>query len=334
MLPTDFRFIPFCSKDHNLEGEPMNRLLFNLSCWVVFLFSANVFASAKPECDRVCLTGFLNTYLQALKNNDASSLPVTRNVKYTENGVRLNLDDGLWHTVSGLPVYRVNIVDEEAESVGMLGIIFENGNRHFFATRLKVEQGKKISQIENLVVRNIGGSRFENDKRNDPLPIFAQKIPKGKRLSRAQLIAIGNSYFTGLDTDNNGSNVPFDPNCQRRENGMVTANSPDPKAGAMQKMDCKAQFDTGFSVIVTDIRERRFIADPERGLAFAFGYFDHNGSVAAYKDLKTGKTVEVSPIFRQPFSFYIAECFKVVDGKIRQIEAVLTTVPYEMSSGW
>jgi hypothetical protein len=33
-------------------------------------------------------------------------------------------------------------------------------------------------------------------------------------------------------------------------------------------------------------------------------------------------------------TFYIAEIFKVVDGNIRQIEAVLTTVPYEMPSGW
>jgi hypothetical protein len=33
-------------------------------------------------------------------------------------------------------------------------------------------------------------------------------------------------------------------------------------------------------------------------------------------------------------SFYIAEIFKVKDGRIRQIEAVLTTVPYGMSSGW
>jgi hypothetical protein len=33
-------------------------------------------------------------------------------------------------------------------------------------------------------------------------------------------------------------------------------------------------------------------------------------------------------------TFYIAEVFKVVDGNIRQIEAVLTTVPYQMESGW
>lgn len=40
------------------------------------------------------------------------------------------------------------------------------------------------------------------------------------------------------------------------------------------------------------------------------------------------------PTFRQPFSFYIAEVFKVVDGQIRQIEAVLTTVPYQMEFTW
>lgn len=312
----------------------MNRLLLSIGCFVTFLFGPNIVDATQEECDRKCLTGFLDTYLQALKANDSSGLPVTRNVKYTENGVRLTLNDGLWHTVSALPGYRINIIDVEAGSAGMLGIIFENGMRHFFATRLKVEKGEKISEIENLVVRNIGGSGFQNDNREQPHPMFAQKIPEGKRLSRAELISIGYSYFTGLDTDNNGSYVPFDPECQRRENGMEMANASDPGAGAMQKMGCKAQFDTGFSVIVTDIRERRFIADPEYGLAFAFGYFDHDGSVASYKDLTNGKTVEISPAFRQPFSFYIAECFKVKDRRISQIEAVLTTVPYGMSSGW
>ena len=43
---------------------------------------------------------------------------------------------------------------------------------------------------------------------------------------------------------------------------------------------------------------------------------------------------DVGNMFRQPFSFYIAEIFKIMDGNIRQIEAVLTTVPYGMESGW
>jgi hypothetical protein len=116
---------------------------------------------------------------------------------------------------------------------------------------------------------------------------------------------------------------------------MVTANNPDFPKGSMQSMNCKDQFDTGFSVIVTDIRERRFeVVDPVTGLALAFGYFDHDGTPAKMPVTLDGKMTDVDKSFRQPFSFLIAEVFKVKEGKIRQIEAVLTSVPYGMESGW
>jgi hypothetical protein len=291
------------------------------------------------ECNRECLAGFMTTYLKALIAHDASRLPVTRNVKYTENGVRLNLTDGLWNTASAMPTYRVDVIDEEAGQVGLLGMIDESGNKNWFAVRLKVEQGKQVSEIENLVVRNImSGAPPEGSPQGtvhkEPHPLMMEAIPDGKRSPRVELITIGNSYFTGLDTDEHGGNIPFDPDCQRRENGMVTANNPDAPKGSMQWMGCKAQFDTRFSVIVTDIRERRFIADPVTGLSFGFGYFDHDGSVAKMSVTPDGKQIDVSPTFRQPFSFIIAEIFKIKDSKIRQIEAVLMAVPYGMESGW
>jgi hypothetical protein len=76
------------------------------------------------------------------------------------------------------------------------------------------------------------------------------------------------------------------------------------------------------------------VVDRTRGLAFAWAYFDHNGSVSTFTRTKGGEQVPVAAMMQQPFSFYIAEVFKVVDGNIRQIEAVLTTVPYQMESGW
>jgi hypothetical protein len=75
-------------------------------------------------------------------------------VKYTENGVRLNLTDGLWQTASAMTTYRVDVIDEEAGQVALLGRINENGNNNFFALRLKIEKGELISEIENLVSRN------------------------------------------------------------------------------------------------------------------------------------------------------------------------------------
>ena len=80
----------------------MNHFISGVGCLLLYWFDAGAATAAKVECDRECLSGFLDTYLQVLKDNDSSRLPVTRNVKYTENGVRLNLDDGLWHTVSGI----------------------------------------------------------------------------------------------------------------------------------------------------------------------------------------------------------------------------------------
>ena len=300
--------------------------------------------AAEADCNRECLAGVMNAYLQALVKHDAASLPVTRNVKYTENGVRITMGDGLWQTAAAMPTYRLDLIDEEAGQVGLLGRISENGNNNWYAVRLKVEPDRKVSEIETLINRSLTGGGAAGGPPGganrpaaptEPHPLMAQLIPADKRLGRAELATISETYFTGLDTDESGRNVPFSPDCQRRENGTVLANNPDAPKGSMQWMDCKSQFDTGFSVIVTDIRERRFeVVDRTKGLAFGWGYFDHNGTPMQMSRTLDHQLVDVAPTFRQPFSFYIAEVFKVVDGKIRQIEAVLTTVPYQMESGW
>jgi hypothetical protein len=297
--------------------------------------------AAGKDCDhsRECLAGVMSTYLQALTKHDPASLPTTRNVKYTENGVRLTLGDGLWQTASAMPSYRLDVIDEEAGAVGMIGRISENGNNNWYGVRLKVEPDGKVSQIETLVNRSTGGGGGPpgGAKVNtEPHPLMAQVIPENKRESRAELARIGNSYFTGLDTEESSKGIPFSPDCQRRENGMITSNNPEAQKGSMVWLDCKSQFDTGFSAIVTDIRERRFeVVDRTKGLAFGWGYFDHNGTVAKFTNTPDpNKVADVAQAFRQPITFYIAEVFKIVDGNIRQIEAVLTTVPYEMSSGW
>jgi hypothetical protein len=141
--------------------------------------------NAAVECDRKCLAGFMTTYLNALVAHDASKLPVTRNVKYTENGVRLNLNDGLWNTASAMPTYRVDVLDEEAGQVGLLGKINENGNNNWFSARLKIEKGKQVSEIETLIVRNImSGAPPEGSPQGkiltEPHPLMMEADPGGE----------------------------------------------------------------------------------------------------------------------------------------------------------
>jgi hypothetical protein len=323
-----------------MGGIVMKYLFAGVVATFAVLFSMSSQSAVQVYCNRECLAGFMSTYLQSLIHHDAASLPTTRNIKYTENGVRLTLGDGLWQTAAAMPTYRLDVIDEEAGQVGLLGRINENGNNNWYGVRLKVEQGKLVSEIEVLISRSItsgpaaaGGPTPGNN--TEPHPLMAQVIPTDKRMTREQLAEASNAYFTGLDTEESGRNVPFSPDCQRRENGTITSNNPAVEKGSMVWMDCKSQFDTGFSVIVTDIRERRFaVIDRDTGLAFGWAYFDHNGSVPTFSRTLDHAQVDVAKSMRQPFSFYIAEVFKVMDGKIRQIEAVLTTVPYQMSSGW
>ena len=309
---------------------------------VSLLFAAALLAPAAaqaqqpPTCDKACLSGFMDQYFAALQAHDARRLPLSSDIKYTENGQTLALTDGLWGTIQAPPSYRFDIADPATGEVAMLGIVKEGTNDNFISVRLQVVN-HKITEIENLVVRNVsgpGGGQFARVPLTKPNPLFLETEPADKRLSRGQLQAIANSYFTGIASETTSQGIPFDPHCQRMENGSWTANSPDPKAGAMARLDCKAQFDTGFQTIVTNIRARRYpVIDPEHGLVYALAFFDHNG---APKTMGTadGKQVALSGAFSQPITFMIAELFKVKDGKLRQIEAVLTTVPYGMKSGW
>src|ERR1700730_19016277 len=80
--------------------------------------------SATP-CDRACLEPFVDKYLDAMVAHDPSKAPFTRGVKFTENGQRLELGDGLWNTMTGKGTFRLFVTDVEAQQVAFLGSITE-----------------------------------------------------------------------------------------------------------------------------------------------------------------------------------------------------------------
>jgi hypothetical protein len=282
------------------------------------------------ECDRRCLQGIADRYLAALIAHDPAKAPLAATVRITENGQLLGTEHGLWKTAAANSRFRLYFVDAEQGAVGFIGQLLENDAPVPIALRLKVLNGQ-VTEAETIVARNTAFAKADGFAA--PKPVLLGEVKAADRSSREVLIHIADSYFTGLDSDHSGLNVPFDPLCQRREDGVVTANSTDPLASAMQKLGCKAQFDTGFSVIVTKVRDRRYpIVDVERGLVYAEVFFDHTGTVASFK--MDGKDVAVPADFRRPKTLQIGELFKIDKGRIRQIEAVLLDVPYGMKSGW
>lgn len=314
-----------------------NVLKFVLITLASFAMLCPLTAQASDVCGRNCLDHLVDQYIAAMVAHDPGRLPLARHVKFTEDGVQLRLGDGLWATASAPGHYKIYVPDPRDGQVGFFGTVFENGTPVLLALRLKVDYGL-ISQIETIVARPsaLGSSGMSSAgavlEKKHPRPQFSEIIPPNQRMSRAALVRVANSYFTGLGGNTGHNTAPFWPSCERWENGMQTTNQPRRSRTGFDvlALGCSAQQKSGFFRFVTDIRNRRYpVVDRENGLVMSFAYFDHQGALKTVH-LTNGKTVP-SPV-KAPLTLEISELFQIHGGKIDQIEAVINTVPYGMTS--
>ena len=318
--------------------------------------------SNSPTCNRACLEGFVEKYLDAAIAHDPKLLPIAPNYKFTENGQRLVLPDAHWKIMTAKGKYRLFVTDPDAGQVACFATIREEGNTPegtgaVIALRLKVVN-RQIAEIESIVVRPQmpmgppGAAKaapaFPNaadtlEKMEVPNHLYTEAIPPNQRMSRKDLIRVANMYFSGLEKNDGKGEYPFTDDCDRLEGGMRTTNAPlrpgqtrpDPLKESVYSANwgCKEQFQSGLMHFVWRIRDRRFVAvDQERGLVFSFVFFDH--ALGKDRTFRTpdGRTVTAGPI--QPNGWEIAELFKIEKGLIRRIEANMVSPPYGMNSGW
>jgi hypothetical protein len=131
---------------------------------------------AAETCDRSCLEGFVNQYLDALAAHDASKLPLAKNARYTENGQELKLGDGMWGPTVTLGSYKLYFADPRAGQVGFFGTIEEHGHPVILGLRFKIDN-RKISEMEVVALRKASGVFSEPQNLVDK-PIF-HPVPYG-----------------------------------------------------------------------------------------------------------------------------------------------------------
>jgi hypothetical protein len=290
--------------------------------------------TAKPEaCNRACLEGFVDRYMDAMLAHKVSDDLFAREVKFTENGVQLPLGhEGLWFRMSGKGTYKFYVPDVETQQVAYFGTAREKERNEDLVVaidlRLKIVDNR-ITEVEQLVIRPEGGLTSNGgqaprppstgervEKMGAPNPVFAEVIPEAKRPSREEMIRIANYYFTGLQRNDGKGYYPFTDDCDRYENGNHSTNVPmrNPVTGQTEVMGCKKQFEVALKNVVSRVRDRRFVAvDRERGIVYAFAFFDHE---------------------QINWTWQLGELFKIQDGKIRRIEAIFQRAPYGIQSGW
>jgi hypothetical protein len=287
-------------------------------------------AAAAPLCDRLCLNGIMDEYLAAMVAHDPSKLPLARSVKFTEDGVRLELGDGLWATASSVGNYKLYFDEPEEGEAGIYTVVQENGAGVLLHVRLKIVD-RKITEIETLVARKQTTSILNTDNLTEVRPSFLETVPATDRPSRAEMVSLVGKYFDGIE-QGSGDIVPFDKDCVRIENGIQTCpGSPTSPLGALS---CGEQLNTKIFTYIHTVNPRRFpLVDQERGLVLAVVRFNHPA---------TQQTVEVpgrgmmtmGKYSQWPNSTEIAELFKIRDRKIKEITAVIVTQAYKAPTGW
>src|SRR5262245_9857565 len=150
------------------------------------------------NCNRACLEGVVNNYLTALVKKDPKQLPLSADVKYTENGQTLQIGDGFWKTVEGRGNYTHIFADPEFGQVAYMGTMREAGGPVLMSLRLHIELGR-LTEIETVFFKPGGGGPnniADMDKPYVPEAMWFKTIPPAQRMSRQELIAVADGYFT------------------------------------------------------------------------------------------------------------------------------------------
>ncbi len=272
--------------------------LIKSALWLIVTApGASVFGE---NCDRTCLNGLLDQYLNAVMQNNPAAVSLAPGYRQTENAVVRRPGQGIWQTAKALGKVQRRYFDTVTNNAGYFGTLEEKSGAAAVVTlRLQIEN-RKVSEAEWYLARKgdpgmgLGAGAQANAAFWDPEYLannspLVRVVPKTERVSRNDLIAITNSYFDSLSA-RNGKVMIANPGCVRLENGVSTTqrdvppNTPPDTAGVYKgQMDCmnESAMQNIFAVVA-----RRFpIVDEQAGVVLGLGVFLRKPGVAMRRNV-------------------------------------------------
>jgi hypothetical protein len=336
-------------KNTRLRNRPKEMVLFAA---LALLLAGLPLAAAEPEwnpanvkeCDRQCLVGIMDAYMNAMFKHDMKALPpLSIDVRMTENTGAMDVGEGvLWRFKTEPTSFKIYIADPVSGQVAQQARLKIGGRDALVAVRLKVDRGK-IQEIEQLYDRDVNEAAIP--LLTTPVAALTEDVPAAKRVSRNMLYWVANSYFDALEGDN-GKIGAFSKECVRHENGYQTVNNPPPGGRMMpapfiptadteqgremlrfSMLTCEQQINEKTFAYMKHIRPRRaLIIDEQKQLVGTFPLFIHDGT-------RRGAAADAPPGMLQ--NLVTMETFGIRDGLIHHVEAFpFVTLPYGLGNGW
>ncbi len=243
--------------------------------WFLALGSntAAIAQSDDQACTRENLQAITDSFFTALEANKPSSLPLASGVRYTENGITVEIGKGVWEAAART-TFKRKMVDTQKCGTHTQAVIEEKGQEKpiLYGVRLKVDK-EKISEIEAIVVR---GAQVL-----DVPAILATKdqdweaiLPPEQRSSRLAMMAAADDYFELFvkEKKRKVSDLAYSGFCDRWENGAITTKGGMNQDVPMPRHDCSPE---GFADMTETHGPRRFLVDEETGIVVAYVLFNN-----------------------------------------------------------
>ena len=289
----------------------MRKTKFSFALFILLCICLAPSTTNAQNCDRECLKGFVTQYLDAIAAHNPKALPVTTDLKFTENNQVMQLGEGMWKTFTKPTGYRRDILDVR-QGVAVSFLVVEGGDTPtLYVIRLKIED-KKVSEIETMTVRNREeGMLYNPENLQTVKPLMLSEVPVNQRTSREEALKIARTYPEGLRI---GSFVkvdsPMAEDAYRYENGQLMAG---PGCTFFQGCDVMR---TQMIPTLSEITHRIIAMDEELGV------------VAMRMNFGKGS------LFSGDGVLDVWHSFKIFNGQIHAAEAYCKEVPAGQKSGW
>jgi hypothetical protein len=278
------------------------------------------------------LRGLTDRYLRALVQADPEAF-LDPDVRYTENGQQLPPAEGLWKSATGVGTYRRYLEDPQTQQAMFVGTLVESGSPALVSLRLGIRNGK-IAEVETIVARKGSHPLFAPENLDSPAPLWSAPVAARDVRSRDKLVSIADSYFEGLERHDSAI-IAAAPTCRRIENGVQTT-----QRNGDASAHCAAS--AARLLYIKGVRNRRFpVVDPEQGIVVATVLFDIPGEtpavasgISAVASLQPNPDDRIRAALQQPRMLLLTELFKIENGQIQEIEAVMHNLPHGSTSGW
>jgi hypothetical protein len=242
-------------------------------------------------CTRGSLQSAIDSYIAAQKTGNPAGMRLSKNIKYSENMQKSQVDRGILSEALPIAFHR-SFLDVDTCRTFSEVVVTDVEHPYVLGVRLTLNNDT-ISEIENIVTDE-GDWKFSAD--NYFKYSSAEDwhvLPPRERIDRKALIDAANAYMDRFTYES--IKVPWGIPCARLEGGDYTGDGP--------RATCKV----GIPIEAIEIVDRSFVVDVDMGTVNVFSHF--------------GKT-RASSSFGETSGLPDSHTIRLVNGKIRYIHTM------------